>query len=80
MGGHDPKIPTIAVTTNSSSGPNENAGIKRKRNEQSGDGPKASRPRTGPSGPPSNAPKGPRLLVPVSLILIFDVSDIYIHL
>lgn len=78
MGGHDPKIPTIAVTTNSSSGPNENAGNKRKRNEQSGDGPKASRPRTGPSGPPSNAPKGPRLLVPVSLILIFDVSYLYI--
>ncbi|CEJ59782.1 hypothetical protein PMG11_08389 [Penicillium brasilianum] len=63
MGGHDPKIPTIAVSSNSSA-PNENIGNKRKRNEQPVDGPKASRPRTGPSGPPPNAPKGPRALPP----------------
>lgn len=60
MGGHDPKIPTIAVTTNSTPAPSENAGSKRKRNEQTPDGPKASRPRTGQSGPPPTAPKGPK--------------------
>lgn len=60
MGGHDPKIPTIAVTTNSTPAPSENAGSKRKRNEQTPDGPKTSRPRTGQSGAPPTAPKCPK--------------------
>ncbi|KAJ5166118.1 tRNA-splicing endonuclease [Penicillium canariense] len=68
MGGHDPKIPTIAVTTHSPSVPHENPGSKRKRTEGAPDGPPAARPRTGPSkpasGPPPTAPKGPRAPAP----------------
>ncbi|KAJ5699120.1 hypothetical protein N7462_001125 [Penicillium macrosclerotiorum] len=63
MGGHDPKVPTIQVTTHTPPG-SENSGSKRKRIDTASDAPQASRPRTGPSNSLANAPKGPRNAVP----------------
>ncbi|OJJ38146.1 hypothetical protein ASPWEDRAFT_24112 [Aspergillus wentii DTO 134E9] len=71
FGGHDPKVPTIQVTTkttaNDSKKPeppksdNSNGASKRKRGDSpQSEAPKPSRPRKSDQNGPPNAPKGPR--------------------
>ncbi|KAL5341512.1 SEN1 N terminal-domain-containing protein [Aspergillus crustosus] len=61
MGGHDPKVPTIQVSTEQPKVGSADGHGKRKRTDSpASDASKASRPRKGDQAAPPNAPGGPK--------------------
>jgi senataxin len=64
LGGHDPKVPVIQVSTDTPKGEKHDGPGKRKRTDSpASDGSKASRPRTSDQNmppAPENAPTGPK--------------------